>query len=204
MLRIFRVFKILKVAKYQAHIFKLIDMLNFQPTHSRIIVIVIGAMFLVHISACLYYLSARMNNFGNDTWVLQTDNIDTSIITSYCLSVYWAFQTLTTVGYGDFGCYNGYEILITCIWMFLGVAFYSFVVGSLTSTISSMNSQFENLSGKIKALDEFAIETGLDPVLHNQVKSFLMNNYLELFARVDEEALINELPPTIKEELFFF
>lgn len=30
-----------------------------------------------------------------------------------------------------------------------------------------------------------------------------MINYLELFARIDEEALINELPPTIKEELFF-
>jgi len=30
-----------------------------------------------------------------------------------------------------------------------------------------------------------------------------MNNYLELFARIDEEQLINELPPTLKEELFF-
>ena len=88
--------------------------------------------------------------------------------------------------------------------MFFGVAFYSFVVGSLTSTISAMHSQYENLFGKIKALEEFAKDTGLDPTLHNQVKSFLMNNYLELFARVDEEALINELPPTIKEELFFF
>ena len=68
-LRVFRVFKILKIGKYQSHIFKLIDMLNFQPTHSRIIVIVIGAMFLVHISACLFYLSARMNKFDNGTWV---------------------------------------------------------------------------------------------------------------------------------------
>jgi len=51
--------------------------------------------------------------------------------------MYWAFQTLTTVGYGDFGAYNGNEILVTCIWMFVGVAFYSFVVGSLTSAITT-------------------------------------------------------------------
>ena len=52
--------------------------------------------------------------------------------------MYWAFQTLTTVGYGDFGAYNAYEMLVTCIWMFIGVAFYSFVVGSLTSAITDI------------------------------------------------------------------
>lgn len=35
------------------------------------------------------------------------------------------------------------------------------------------------------------------------MKTFLLNNYNELFSRVDEDALINELPPTLKEELFF-
>jgi hypothetical protein len=39
------------------------------------------------------------------------------------------------VGYGDFGAYNAYEIAITCVWMFIGVAFYSVVVGSLTSML---------------------------------------------------------------------
>lgn len=110
---------------------------------------------------------------------------------------------MTTVGYGDFGAYNTGEIAITCVWMFLGVAFYSFVVGSLTSVITAEGSQQENLIGKLKALEEFAQETNLDIDLHSQVKTFLLNNYNELFSRVDEEALINELPPTLKEELFF-
>jgi len=63
--------------------------------------------------------------------------------------VYWAIQTLTTVGYGDFGAYNTLEIAITCIWMFLGVAFYSFVVGSLTSAITAQGSQDEDMNNKI-------------------------------------------------------
>lgn len=129
--------------------------------------------------------------------------LDSSKEQSYVYSLYWAFQTLTTVGYGDFGAYNTGEIAITCVWMFLGVAFYSFVVGSLTSVITAEGSQQENLIGKLKALEEFAHETNLDMDLHSQVKTFLLNNYNELFSRVDEEALINELPPTLKEELFF-
>jgi hypothetical protein len=39
-------------------------------------------------------------------------------------SIYWAFQTLTTVGYGEFGVHNIWEILITCLWLFVGVAFF--------------------------------------------------------------------------------
>lgn len=31
-----------------------------------------------------------------------------------------------------------------------------------------------------------------------------MNNYMELTSRVDEDSLINDLPPTIKEEIFFY
>jgi hypothetical protein len=51
--------------------------------------------------------------------------------------------------------------------MFLGVAFYSFVVGSLTSVITAEGSQQENLIGKLKALEEFALETRLDIDLHS-------------------------------------
>lgn len=163
MMRIIRVIKVLKLKKYYNHIFKLIDTFKLKPTHSRIILILIGAMLLVHIFSCFFYLSARLYNFSRHTWVYNTNNLNTSPVKCYMLCVYWAFQTLTTVGYGDFGCYNSNEILITNIWMFIGVAFYSFVVGSLTSTISELNSQSELLANKIKALEDFSKEAGLDP-----------------------------------------
>lgn len=138
MLRILRIIKVLKLFKYSNLIFKIIGKLNFKATESRILVIVMGAMFLVHIFACVFYLTARMKDFSADTWVVNRGNLDSSGPDSYALSMYWAFQTLTTVGYGDFGAYNGMEIMVTCIWMFIGVAFYSFVVGSLTSVITAV------------------------------------------------------------------
>lgn len=39
--------------------------------------------------------------------------------------------------------------------------------------------------------------------MHLRVKNFILNNYHELFSKIDEEALIGELPPTYKEEVFF-
>ena len=87
--------------------------------------------------ACFWYLCAKMNDFAADTWVVQVGMLDESTVMKYSRSMYWAFQTLTTVGYGDFGAYNGWEILLTLSWMFLGVSFYTVVVGSLTSMVTT-------------------------------------------------------------------
>ena len=119
------------------------------------------------------------------------------------MTLYWAFQTLTTVGYGDFGCHNQYEIAITCVWMFIGVAFYSVVVGSLTSMLVDEEVTEESLNAKLKALEEFSVTSGLEISLKNNIKTFLQNNYYDLFLKVEIEFLTNELPPNIKEEIFF-
>jgi hypothetical protein len=144
-----------------------------------------------------------MNDFDTDTWVYQVDIIDSDVIDSYSMTLYWAFQTLTTVGYGDFGAYNNYEIGITCVWMFIGVAFYSVVVGSLTSMLVDDEVQQESLNSKLKALEEFSVSSGLEPSLKNDIKNFLQNNYYDFFLKVEIETLTNELPPNIKEEIFF-
>jgi len=187
-------------------VFRMIDKyLQVKPTESRILLIVIMSMFLVHVFACIFYFASRMNDFDSNTWMGNNSfiDIDTSPLVSYFVCMYWAFQTLTTVGYGDFGAYNTLEIYITLVWMFLGVAFYSFVVGSLTTVMTSVHDSQENLQNKLNALEDFSKESQLDDDLHFRVKNFLINNHTELFARIDEDQMIQELPPTFKEEVLF-
>ena len=80
----------------------------------------------------------------------------------YLWCFYWAFQTLTTVGYGDFGAYNHYEIWVTIFWMMFGVIFYSTVVGTLTSVITEEVLMEEGLMQQLNALDNFAEATSMD------------------------------------------
>jgi len=81
------------------------------------------------------------------------------------------------VGYGDFGAQGYGEIIITCIWMFLGVGFYTIVVGSLTSYVTQQGTVNEDLGDKLRALDSFRMESNLDNELHKLIKKFLLNNY---------------------------
>jgi len=64
--------------------------------------------------------------------------------------VYWAFQTLATVGYGEFSAHNPYEYLICLVWMMFGVSFYSFLVGSVTSILAAEARDTETLPSKLR------------------------------------------------------
>lgn len=117
--------------------------------------------------------------------------------------MYWAFQTQTTVGYGDFGCYNGWEITITMTWMLIGAFLYSIVFASLTSFVTEDTAINQSLNDKLRALDEFAASVDLDHEVHFQIQKFLKKNYIEIFSKDKMENMLNELPPTLKEEVFF-
>lgn len=64
-------------------------------------------------------------------------------------SVGWALQTLTTVGYGDINAYLLQERCLALIWMIFGVGFYSFTIGNLASTISSIDTRAAHLHEKL-------------------------------------------------------
>lgn len=142
------------------------DRIGLSRQISRILMILVISTFLTHIFACLFFVSARLRNFDSNTWVYQRGIGDMSTFDQWCQAMYWAFQTVTTVGYGDFGAYNGIEILITCVWMFAGVAIYSFVVGSMTSSFTGEDEQRESLDSKLEALMDFKEAEGLDDELY--------------------------------------
>jgi len=64
--------------------------------------------------------------------------------------------------------------------MFLGVMFYSFVVGSLTTVMTSENKAQEVLSKQLDALDEINQKIVLDEEVYNNIKKFLLNNNSEV------------------------
>jgi hypothetical protein len=53
--------------------------------------------------------------------------------------MYWAFQTITTVGYGDMVILILQEYFIAIIWMFAGASYYSYTVGAVAGIIANMD-----------------------------------------------------------------
>lgn len=61
---------------------------------------------------------------------------DDDNFTLYITSVYWTVQTITTVGFGDIPAVTVSEKIIAIGWMIVGVGFYSFTNGNLSSIMA--------------------------------------------------------------------
>ena len=49
------------------------------------------------------------------------------------MSIYWAFTTMTTVGYGDIGATVTTEYIVVIFGMLVGASVFGYVIGNVTS-----------------------------------------------------------------------
>lgn len=55
---------------------------------------------------CLWYLVAKIYDFGPETWVYELGLTSLSKYELYLASIYWAVATICTVGFGDIHAFN--------------------------------------------------------------------------------------------------
>jgi len=91
---------------------------------------------MIHLTSCFWFMTAKLDDFNEKTWVVRLNMQDSGNFDLYITSVYWAVQTITTVGFGDIPAVTIVEKIIAIMWMIAGVGFYSFTIGNLSSIMS--------------------------------------------------------------------
>lgn len=82
--------------------------------------------------------------------MIQKGVLDSSPGWQYMLSFYWAFQTITTVGYGDYNANgNVYQEILAIFWLLFGVGFQSSAIGTIISIIQLDDQEQEEINEKI-------------------------------------------------------
>jgi hypothetical protein len=94
-------------------------------------------LICLHLAACFWYFTAKLDGFNPDTWVARYGLENDSDADLYMTAFYWALTTLSTVGYGDIGAETMMERVLCFFWIFFSVFFFSFTVGNLTSMLST-------------------------------------------------------------------
>ena len=90
-----------------------------------------------------------------ETWVNVHVNERDDAADRYIASMYWTLSTLTTVGYGDLNAGTTVERLFAVVAMAVGVSYYTYIVSSLSSIISSFDSQAAKTHEKLDAVRFF-------------------------------------------------
>jgi hypothetical protein len=102
-------------------------------------VIFVGIIFTTHVVGCLWYMLAMADGFEPLSWVVRQGIQDESVNMKYLQSIYWALQTLTTVGFGDIGAKTVNERIFAMLWMLIGIAFYSIMFGNITNLLDNLD-----------------------------------------------------------------
>lgn len=105
----------------------------------KIIRLIIIAIIITYFVGCFWYLFCdKMSVYYDGHDFINKNNLENkSAFDKLIISCYFALTTLTTVGYGDYVAVNNSERIFAIFVMLLGVAMFSYVMGSFTELISS-------------------------------------------------------------------
>lgn len=187
-LRIMRLLKLLRVYRINQFIRSIELNYNVHQGVSRLFQIWLIIMLVTHLVGCLWHatgtkldmeLDASQCDFDSENfdtndggWVCREGLTDSSSGHKYVASLYWAFSTLTTVGYGDISARTVYEQLFSMLMMLLGVSWYAYVVGSMTMIVSSFDRQTKQARTKLIEVNTFIREAKLPVELGSRIRNY--------------------------------
>jgi len=107
-----------------------------------------------------------LDNKCTQSWVYANDFDVLSITSRYIFSFYWICEVITTVGYGDYVGATTEEYIFSLGLEFLGLTFFSFLMGSISGLFDHKDSFEDLLNEKLDGLDMWVkkIEKSNDPL----------------------------------------
>lgn len=146
--RLVRLIKILKVKK----IFESISggSKSTMMALNKLIVGLLMIMLLIHFTSCMWNFLPKLENSGPTTWIYRYNFLDKTPGQKYLTGVYFAITTILTVGFGDISAGSKTEMILCITLELLGICFYSFILGVMTSLLTSIDHKEVLLKSRIQ------------------------------------------------------
>ena len=213
--RMLRLVRLLKLVKLGNFIEKLDD--DF-PTLMQSGRLMMQVTFVAHFLACIWYyaseagsetchrsfpssVSGRQYKLCNWATLEEYEGND-SVGKLYLAALYWAFTSMTTVGYGDIVAGSDDEMMVSILGMLIGVTVFAYVVGSMSIVVSQMNSREKGIKKKLDGLKVFLNEKNISPGLQRRLKLYY-DHYLKKLYTHHEESLLNIMPDRLRRKCLY-
>jgi voltage-gated potassium channel len=179
-------------ARHVRHIKPFLDQFaSLQPITYRLVPVAIFLPMLVHLIACGWIA------LGSGTAGPDPDRL-----VEYVRAIYWAFTTLTTVGYGDIAAKTPPQMLFTCVVQVCGVGVFGFILSNVASLLSRSDAAREHHMDNLDKIETFMRTHSTPPELRGKIRSYY--HYLWKSKKgYSDHSLLEGLPAKIQSELWF-
>jgi CRP-like cAMP-binding protein len=185
--------------------------MNTRDGMARIAKICMAVMLLTHWVSCAWHgiptsNGERCTEGGDRDWIVKADLCDASKMQMYITSTYWAFTTLSTVGFGDIVAETDGEKMFCMLVMLLGVSCYAYILGSVSVVISHFDASERHDQQRHRQLAKFCN----DFKVPMEIRRRLTHNLdFKLTAQqesrdYDIAAVLHDFSPSLRVELIAF
>jgi len=181
----------LLAARHVRHIKGYLDEFdNLQPISYRLIPIVVMLPILVHLVACGWIA------LGSGT-----AGVDADKVSEYIKGIYWAFTTLTTVGYGDISAKTNPQMLYACLIQFIGVGVFGYVLSNVASLLARNDAARDHHMNNLDRVELYMNTHEIPNHLRSKVRSYYHYMWHNKKGYQDN-SIIDDLPVKIQSELY--
>ena len=129
---------------------------------------------------------------------------EVDLSTRYCISLYWAVTTLTTIGFGDIVAVTHAEYIYTIFCMYVGVSFYAYIAANVATVLASLDTNTQMHNQKMDKLNEFLKATKMPSALRTRLRKYFSLYWTQQGALMpyDTRKLIEEINlPALRSEV---
>lgn len=213
MLRLIRLQRLLE--KYQDELFDLMPTIKM----CKLVFILI---LLGHIFGCFFYFfstdeyryESEKNDiqqeritpwlhaeFGQEEYDYHTNEdaiAEAMLGKKYIASMYWAFTTMTTVGYGDISARTMSERIFAMLGMLVGGFVFSGLIGTISRLFESRDLSKLAKHRRIDLVSAFVRDSAMPKVLRLQVLGFFRKQDVRAY---DERVFLQQMPYQIRHDV---
>jgi hypothetical protein len=166
------------------------DFGSLQPTTYRLVPLVAMLPLLVHFAAS-GWIALGSGSAG----------VDADHFLAYSKAFYWAFSTLTTVGYGDIVAITPPQMFFACTIQLIGVGVFGYILSNVASLLSRSDAAREHHMDNLDRIETFMKIHTIPSPLRLKIRDYY--HYLWKNKKgYQDRSLLDGLPAKIQSELF--
>lgn len=176
--RLAYVYKLLNSQRLSSYM----DYINFSPQIKNMTLLFLQIFLTGHVVACFwFYITTRsctgLENPSDDgmpilihTWATEFGFQTMSTYGRYIGSLYWTFETLFTIGYGDLHAVNDGERVFSILIMLFGSIIFGAIIAKIKDVLDSCSIQANESIVKIEEFSEYLMEKNFPKILRVRAK----------------------------------
>jgi len=173
--------------------------------YARIVRLLGTFVVMAHVIACLFFTIGRMQDgesVTGGTWLEEYNLHGQPVTFQYISSLYWAFATLGTVGYGDLSASSVLERCFAIGTMFTGAIVYATIFGTFTNLIQEKDRNKILYNEKVAHIKEFARANELPKFIKDRLLRYHEASWQ--LRKVAADDILEGVPYTSQIELMVF